>query len=284
MRLKFCESNFKTKSDVFCDEDYARKIVQEFTKSKLAVAKSVNNLLATLKILREIIKNIDKLDSDSEYVIPDIENAFESFARCLESLKTEEEDMNNFQLCSTWILKEVKVILNLFDEMFEVKCSEILSLSKASEHQHPNVFIEGDAFVAEGSNNVNQEKTLELDFLNNNAVEKESENGVNPRGNKVFTKKDVPNVLVKLDPNVSPPVATSPPRTSFSASGSNITSKDDNYRYPISSVYDIIASGDDGLKITDKFTRLLELLDDGSGTVSSSLLDQIMSSCPHLFQ
>ena len=35
--LQFCEINFRAKSDVFCDEDYARKIVQEFTKSKLEV-------------------------------------------------------------------------------------------------------------------------------------------------------------------------------------------------------------------------------------------------------
>ena len=278
--LQFCENNFRAKSDVFCDEDYARKIVQEFTKSKLEVAKSVNNLLATLKILRETLKNIDKLDTNGEYVIPDIENAFESFSRSMESLKTEEEDLKNFQLCSTWILKEVKFVFNLIDEMLEIKSSENLSLSKSKEHpQAIDKAREESLGIARTNGDVNPEK-----ILNNNEVEKDSDIVVKSRGDKGFTDDDVSKLLVTADPNVSPPVATSTPRNSFSGSGSSITSKLDDNRYPISSLCDIIASGDDGLKITSKFRKLLELLDDGSGTVNSSVLDQIMTSCPHLFQ
>ena len=237
----------------------------------------MNNLLATLKILRETFKNIDKLDTDKEYVIPDIENAFESFSRCMESLKTEEEDMKNFQLCSTWILKEVKVVLNLIDEMLEIKSSEILSLSQSNEHPQPIDKAREESL--EIARNANPEK-----ILNNNEVEKDSDNVVKQGGDKGFTDDDVSKLLVTTDPNVSPPVATSTPRKSVSGSGSSVTSKLDDNRYPISSLCDIIASGDDGIKITSKFRNLLELLDDGSGTVSSSLLDQIMTSCPHLFQ
>ena len=288
--LQYCESNFKTKSDVFCDEDYARKIVQDFTKSKIEVAKSVNNLLATLKMLRETLKNIDKLNSNDEFVIPDIENAFECLSRSLQSLKTEEEDLNNFKLCSTWIVKEAKDVLSLIDGMLQIKSSEILSPCKSSEESVVKARV---SCKQETSNNYETPKnTFEEDLNNNMKVEKLGIDKIKPsgaplciHGDKVNTEDEGAKGLESVDPSVSPPVATSTPRNSFSAPGSSSsTNRHDEDRYPISSLFDVIASGDYGLMITDKFKMLLDLLDDGSGTVSSSLMDQIMSSCPHLFQ
>ena len=79
------------------------------------------------------------------------------------------------------------------------------------------------------------------------------------------------------------PVATSTPRNSISNSES-ITIIEPNYRYSISALCELVDSELRDLQNTYKFKMLLGLLDDGSGTVSCSLVDTILSRCPHLFR
>ena len=37
-----------------------------------------------------------------------------------------------------------------------------------------------------------------------------------------------------------------------------------------------------GSSTSEKFDKLLELLDDGSGAISSTVIDKIIDKCPHL--
>ena len=55
-------------------------------------------------------------------------------------------------------------------------------------------------------------------------------------------------------------------------------------RYQISIVRDLITETFEEEGVRDRIRSLLELLDDGTNTVKSSVVDIIVDNCPHLFK
>ena len=100
--------------------------------------------------------------------------------------------------------------------------------------------------------------------------------------------------LAKRSLITPPPIAHSTPRTSFSE-GSNPLKKledisdqcsegvQEEFRYKISSLQEMMAETYGMDARGDKIQKLLELLDDGTETVKSSIVDLIVDKCPHLF-
>ena len=57
----------------------------------------------------------------------------------------------------------------------------------------------------------------------------------------------------------------------------------EEFRYEISSVLEMIAETYDKDVGVENLKKLLDLLDDGTKTVKSSIVDLIVDKCPHLF-
>ena len=95
--------------------------------------------------------------------------------------------------------------------------------------------------------------------------------------------------------SLSPPWAHSTPLSSFEESNPSRKIQDQNIsessssggeetRYQISIVRDLITETFEEEAVRERIRSLLELLDDGTNTVKSSVVDIIVDNCPHLFK
>ena len=237
------------------------------------VEKSYAKFVKQLTHLREEFRSVHRGKEVGS--VPDIDKLIEDLNRMLVKENTEDSE-KMFARSSKWILGQVNQVFNILDE-----CS-----SKFSTDPIMNVSSSQNNNSIKENNDCSQEIfTVEKVDVTYVDAEVQTECVLD------YPASSVPGLSkCSLSP---PPIAHSTPRSSFSE-GSNPLKKledvsDDQrsggeeFRYKISSVQDMIAETYDKDADGEKFRKLLELLDDGTETVKSSIVDLIVDKCPHLF-
>jgi len=272
--VTFCEE-IANKHEQICDVSFEEvsRWMENVSILNGEVEKSYAKFVKQLTHLREEFRSVHRRNKVGS--VPDIDKLIEDLNRML--VKENAEDSEKmFARSSKWILGQVNQVFNILDE-----CSSKFSIDpmmNVSSSQNNNSIKENN----DCSQEMSTVKKVDVTYVD---AEVQTECVLD------YPASSVPSLSkCSLSP---PPIAHSTPRSSFSE-GSNPLKKledvsDDQrsggeeFRYKISSVQDMIAETYDKDADGEKFRKLLELLDDGTETVKSSIVDLIVDKCPHLF-
>ena len=234
------------------------------------VETSSSKFAKQLGLLRQQIRFV-QLGKDVGSV-PDMDEALEDLARKLGGEKVE-DTTRMLAECSKWLVEQVRRVLTIMDE-----CSWKFS---AAPVMYVSTSLEEDTSVI-----VENGKSEDCEKIPVTTVDAEVQTEV-----EAVTS----NVLESSIGSLSPPRAHSTPLSSFEESNPSSKLQDQNIsetnsfvreetRYQISIVRDLITETFEEEGVRDRIRSLLELLDDGTNTVKSSVVDIIVDNCPHLFK
>ena len=229
---------------------------------------SYSKFVKQLGLLREQFRTVHRGNDVGS--VPDMDEALEDLARTLASERAE-DTVRKLSECSKWLVEQVRKVLTMMDE-----CS---LKHGASPVIYVSTSLEEDTFV-----NVDDEKSKDSEKIPDLKVDAE-----------VQTEIEAVTLYVQGSSreSMSPPIAHSTPHTSFEESNPSsrlqkvsetIRYGGEEPRYKVSSVEDLITETFEEEEVGEKFRSLLELLDDGTHTVKSIVVDLIIDKCPHLFK
>ena len=236
------------------------------------VEKSYAKFVKQLNHLREEFRSVHRRKEVGG--VPDMDGPMEDLTRTLS--KANEEDLGKMvAMSSKWLVGEVNMLFKVLDE-----CSSKLVDFSSS------LYNNGTKETRDCSRDKNKVKKIETEVTKVDA-EVQTE----------FVSDNLASSLASVTKGSvspsSPPIAHSTPRSSFSEGSNplgkledisdNPSSGGEEFRYEISSVLEMIAETYDKDVGVEKIRKLLDLFDDGTKTVKSSIVDLIVDKCPHLF-
>ena len=272
--VTFCEE-IANKHVQICDVSFEEvsRWMEKMSTLNGEVEKSYAKFVKQLTNLREEFRSVHRGKEVGS--VPDVDRSIEELNRMLGNENAEESE-KMFVRSSKWLLGQVNKAFNILDE-----CS-----SKFSNDPMVNFSSSLNNNFIKGNKDCSQEMSI-VKKIDVNYADAEVQT-------EFFPDYPASSVQSLTKSSLSPPpIAHSTPRSSFSE-GSNPLKKlkdvsDDQrsggeeFRYKISSVQDMIAETCERAADGEKFRKLLELLDDGTETVKSSIVDLIVDKCPHLF-
>ena len=267
----------KYESKCDCTLEEVSRWIEKVATLNEEVEKSYAKFVKQLNYLREDFRSVHR--GKEVGGVPDIDGPMEDLARAL-SKENAYDSGKMLVMSSKWLLVQVNTVFNILDEC----CSGADALTFMNCSSSLNVNNNDTKGTRDRSQEKNMVKKIEVTKVD---AEVQTEDEV------------VLGLLASSIPSVTkgsmspPPIAHSTPRSSFSE-GSNPLGKledlsgdqssgGEEFRYKISSVQEMIAETYDRDAGGEKFRKVLDLLDDGTKTVKSSIVDLIVDKCPHLF-
>ena len=264
---------YESKSD--CTLEEVSRWMKKVATSNEEVEKSYAKFVKQLNYLREEFRSVHR--GKEVGGVPDIDGPMEDFARAL-SKENAYDSGKMLVMSSKCLLVQVNKVFNILDEC--CSSAEALTVVNYSSSLNNN-YTKGSRDRSQDKNMATKIEVTKVDA----EVQTEAEVVLG------LLASSVPSVTKgSVSP---PPIAHSTPRSSFSE-GSNPLGKledisgdqssgGEEFRYKISSVQEMIAETYDRDAGGEKFRKVLDLLDDGTKTVKSSIVDLIVDKCPHLF-